>query len=390
MHREAFRLRFCHLGPAATGTLSSMRNIAEALGFQEKWVDYDMLSVELAKLSRAWLGLTHMATLSSYKALSICYCRRGWLKLAEKLARDVVDGRKRAQGLGETHPSTLKSISHLALILGHNGKWKEAEQQELHVSTLLGRILGPKHPDTLTSQCNLASIRTHLDMETAQKMFQEIYNARRDLLGPDHPDTKKSKNYISRPYRDQGLPEITRFGCSGPPDPKRLVWTGGWREGNRLCSVSELETRPPESLLPIRNVSTDTATTADDEETATMKWSQVGSRISRTDFMPSYRSEHSTTYWSLDSISKTLQDIDAEEKWVWLKTNAPGHRPLSTILEMPDLLREATYTRESREPPDEDTTRSHAIYRTVLESARNSRSRKSGDSQISEDANSDV
>ncbi|THW94720.1 purine and uridine phosphorylase [Aureobasidium pullulans] len=175
VHRKTFRLRFQHLGPADAETLTSMRNIAEALGFQGKWEEYEILSIELAKLSRAWLGMAHTVTLSCLKALSICYCRRRWFKLAEKLARDVVDGRKQADRLGEVHPSTLKGISHLALVLGYSGKWEEAGEQELRASMLLEDILGPRHPDTLTSKCNLARIWVHLDMPAAEKLFQDIY-----------------------------------------------------------------------------------------------------------------------------------------------------------------------------------------------------------------------
>ncbi|CAC9884800.1 unnamed protein product [Aureobasidium pullulans] len=126
MHRATLNMRFFHYGPADTETLSSMRNVAEALCFRGEWEEYEMLSIELAKLSRAWLGSMHPLTLSSFKALSICYCRRGWTKLAEKLAREVVNGRTQAKGLGEMHPSTLRSISQLAMILVHNNNWEEA------------------------------------------------------------------------------------------------------------------------------------------------------------------------------------------------------------------------------------------------------------------------
>ncbi|TIA19350.1 purine and uridine phosphorylase [Aureobasidium pullulans] len=158
MHRATLNMRFFHYGPADTETLSSMRNVAEALCFRGEWEEYEMLSIELAKLSRAWLGSMHPLTLSSFKALSICYCRRGWTKLAEKLAREVVNGRTQAKGLGEMHPSTLRSISQLAMILVHNNNWEEAGKLESHVGKTFERILGPDHPDTLTSKCNLARI----------------------------------------------------------------------------------------------------------------------------------------------------------------------------------------------------------------------------------------
>lgn len=40
--------------------------------------------------------------------------------------------------------------------LSTDGRWKEAEELEVQVMELRKRVLGPEHPDTLTSMSNLA------------------------------------------------------------------------------------------------------------------------------------------------------------------------------------------------------------------------------------------
>ena len=53
------------------------------------------------------------------------------------------------------------------------------------------RLLGPEHPDTLTSMNNLAeTLRARGDLEGAQDYHLErALAARTRLLGPEHPDT---------------------------------------------------------------------------------------------------------------------------------------------------------------------------------------------------------
>ena len=60
--------------------------------------------------------------------------------------------------LGPEHPDTLTSVSRLSSVLESQGKYKEAEG--MHRRDLEGseKVLGPEHPDTLTSVNNLGSV----------------------------------------------------------------------------------------------------------------------------------------------------------------------------------------------------------------------------------------
>ncbi len=58
--------------------------------------------------------------------------------------------------LGVKHPETLTSVSYLVLVLQYQGKYKAAE--EMNRRALKGRekALGKDHVDTITSVSNLA------------------------------------------------------------------------------------------------------------------------------------------------------------------------------------------------------------------------------------------
>jgi tetratricopeptide (TPR) repeat protein len=48
------------------------------------------------------------------------------------------------------------SMANLASTYSNQGRWKEAEELEVQVIETRKRMLGQKHPDTLTSMANLA------------------------------------------------------------------------------------------------------------------------------------------------------------------------------------------------------------------------------------------
>jgi hypothetical protein len=64
--------------------------------------------------------------------------------------------------LGPEHPNTLTSRNNLASVLGDLGRLEEAEQEHRAVLDIRMRVLGPEHPNTLTSRNNLASVRRDL------------------------------------------------------------------------------------------------------------------------------------------------------------------------------------------------------------------------------------
>lgn len=85
-----------------------------------------------------------------------CISNQGRWAEAEQLEVQVMETRKMV--LGPEHPDMLTSIANLASTFSNQGCWAEAEQLEVQVMETRKTVLEPKHPDTLTSMASLASI----------------------------------------------------------------------------------------------------------------------------------------------------------------------------------------------------------------------------------------
>jgi tetratricopeptide (TPR) repeat protein len=111
--------------------------------------------------------------------------------------------------LGPDHPDTLTSQSDLGAAFYSAGRIAEAIA--LHRSTLKRREakLGPDHPSTLNSRHNLA-IAYHDAGRIAEAIALlegtlKLYEAK---LGPDHPRTLNSRDALATEYQDAGrIPE---------------------------------------------------------------------------------------------------------------------------------------------------------------------------------------
>ena len=81
-------------------------------------------------------------------------------------------------------------MNNLASTYRNQGRWTEAEK--LHVQVVVTRkmVLGPEHPDTLTSMWNLSHALNGLGRHAeALSMLQECVNLRNQRLGLTHPHT---------------------------------------------------------------------------------------------------------------------------------------------------------------------------------------------------------
>ncbi|PIG87103.1 kinesin light chain, partial [Aspergillus arachidicola] len=116
-------------------------------------------------------------------------------KEAEELEVQVIELRK--QVLGPEHPDTLTSMNNLASIYWNQGRWKEAEELGVQVMELYKQILGPEHPSTLTSMNNLAYTWKRLGkVQDALALMEKCVELRRNLLGPEHPHSVSSSDTL--------------------------------------------------------------------------------------------------------------------------------------------------------------------------------------------------
>ncbi|KAL4970220.1 tetratricopeptide repeat protein [Aspergillus stella-maris] len=88
-------------------------------------------------------------------------------------------------------------VSQLGSVLAQQGKYEEAEA--MHRRDLLGseKVLGPEHPDTLTSMHNLAyTLKAQGDISQALGLIKECAALRNEVLGSDHPHAISSFNTL--------------------------------------------------------------------------------------------------------------------------------------------------------------------------------------------------
>jgi tetratricopeptide (TPR) repeat protein len=107
--------------------------------------------------------------------------------------------------LGPEHPDTLTSMSNLASVLDRQGKYKEAEPINRQTLAQREKVLGPEHPDTLTSMGNLALVlRRQGKYEEAEAMNRQELECTKKVLGPEHPHTLTSMGNLASVLRSRG------------------------------------------------------------------------------------------------------------------------------------------------------------------------------------------
>jgi CHAT domain-containing protein/tetratricopeptide (TPR) repeat protein len=153
----------------------------------------------------------HPYTLS-LENLAQIYAAQGRYGDAEPLLRDAL--RVRREVLGPRHPDTLTSLNNLAELYVAQGRYGDAEPLLQEALQARREVLGPRHPGTLTSLSSIAVLYYSQGRYVeAEPLLQEALQTRREVLGPRHPDTLTSLNSLADLYRAQG-----RYG-----DAERLV-----------------------------------------------------------------------------------------------------------------------------------------------------------------------
>ena len=81
-------------------------------------------------------------------------------------------------------------MAWMASTYRNQGRWTEAEKLEVQVMETFKTVLGPEHPNTLTSMANLACTYGSQGRWTeAEKLDVQVMETSKTVLGPEHPDT---------------------------------------------------------------------------------------------------------------------------------------------------------------------------------------------------------
>jgi len=121
------------------------------------------------------------------------YCYEGRFQEALTVADQAAQGR--AQILGPEHPDTLSTRNVLGSALFMLGRGPEAEQVVHAVAQARSRVHGAEHPKTMRSWLLLAKILYQTGRPgDAWQIAQGISATRARVLGPEHVETLDSRN----------------------------------------------------------------------------------------------------------------------------------------------------------------------------------------------------
>ena len=142
-------------------------------------------------------------------------------RLAEALVEcdEVLTARMRI--LGEDHPDTLTSRSHLATIYHQLGDRTRSEGEHQRVLEARTRVLGSNHQETLISRSNLAKVYQDMgELDRAIDEHSTVMRARARLLGPEHRDTLMSRSLLASALHHAGR-------CRRPSRSTGRCWAAG-------------------------------------------------------------------------------------------------------------------------------------------------------------------
>jgi hypothetical protein len=103
-----------------------------------------------------------------------------------------------ARLLGPEHPDTLSSANNLAIDLKSLGDRQAARDLDQDTLNRYRRVLGDDHPGTLASAHNLAAdLKSLGEHQAARDLDQDTLDRRRRVLGPGHPSTLTSAHNLA-------------------------------------------------------------------------------------------------------------------------------------------------------------------------------------------------
>jgi tetratricopeptide (TPR) repeat protein len=89
-------------------------------------------------------------------------------------------------------------VNNLAAVLGHQGKYAEAERLDWRVLEGSEKELGAQHPDTLTSiYCLAYLLHKQKRYIEASEFYQRACDGYKEKLGPQHPMSIACLNHFT-------------------------------------------------------------------------------------------------------------------------------------------------------------------------------------------------
>ncbi|MGI8336403.1 protein kinase domain-containing protein [Actinomadura scrupuli] len=144
----------------------------------------------------ALLSDPRLSDLEHQHEIAVEHCYQGRFSQALALADHVA--RTRMQLLGPEHPDTLSSRHLVGTALYMLDMEADAERVVYGAAEARSRVLGPHHADTLTSWHLLAKILYMLGRHAeALPIAAGVASSRQQVLGPDDADTLDTRNTVA-------------------------------------------------------------------------------------------------------------------------------------------------------------------------------------------------
>lgn len=148
------------------------------------------------------IGVNDEKKLWVWDIVSFIYNREGRWKKAEELQMHVIDIRRRIRG--EEHPATLHTMDYLASIYNDQGRLKEAEELRVQVTEIMKRVLGKEHRNTLNSITDLTMIyRKQGRWKEAEELQMQATEISKRVMGEEDPDTLRGMNELAFTHKKQ-------------------------------------------------------------------------------------------------------------------------------------------------------------------------------------------
>ena len=156
-----------------------------------------------AAMHQRLLGDEHPKTVASRSHLAICLCEMGEPEKAEALHQDVLALQlKRA---GADNAETLGTRMNLSAAVFDQGRFKEAHQTTVELLQKCLEILGPMHPTTLRCMGNLGNLNRVIGaFDEAEAICRELLDLQTELLAPSHPDVLSNLSVLGNVAVAQG------------------------------------------------------------------------------------------------------------------------------------------------------------------------------------------
>jgi eukaryotic-like serine/threonine-protein kinase len=111
----------------------------------------------------------------------------------------------RRRVLGPEHPDTLTTMNNLASVYDIEGKFAETEALDTQILEIRRRVLGPEHPDTLASMMNLGTVYgDEAKYAQAEALDSRTLEIKRRVLGAENPATLRSIYNLAIIYEREG------------------------------------------------------------------------------------------------------------------------------------------------------------------------------------------